>query len=290
MTRAALALLLATGLGCRADWEPLESDSDTDPVLQELVCDDDLDACDGSCVDVWTDPDNCGGCGITCSVVQGEAACEDGICVLATCDDGWADCDGDPANGCESQNVCEDGALCETTCGSEGVTECGEDCEATCLPPEESCNLMDDDCDGACDEDALPGCRVSVHRSSGSLGHMYGNDAPELEGLGQRIEALDYFWLMAASAQGARPLFRCRKPNNKRFLTTSTDCEIGVAPETTLGFISERQICGSTALYRLYSGTAGNHFYTTSATERDRAVSEYGYRYESVAGYVWKAP
>jgi len=37
-------------------------------------------------------------------------------------------------------------------------------------------------------------------------------------------------------------------------------------------------------LYRLYNATS--HFYTTSAAERDNAVSQYGYVYEGIACYV----
>jgi hypothetical protein len=45
--------------------------------------------------------------------------------------------------------------------------------------------------------------------------------------------------------------------------------------------------CGAIPLYRLYSGAAGNHFYTTSAPERDNAVSVYGYVEGGIAAYVW---
>lgn len=41
-------------------------------------------------------------------------------------------------------------------------------------------------------------------------------------------------------------------------------------------------------LYRLQGH--GDHFYTTSAEERDNAVSQYGYAYEGIACYVQIAP
>ena len=34
----------------------------------------------------------------------------------------------------------------------------------------------------------------------------------------------------------------------------------------------------------------GDHFYTTSETERDSAISEYGYSYENIAAYVHPTP
>ena len=41
---------------------------------------------------------------------------------------------------------------CTTECGSMSTTVCGNECRIdTCPPPAESCNLVDDDCDGAID-------------------------------------------------------------------------------------------------------------------------------------------
>ena len=48
---------------------------------------------------------------------------------------------------------------------------------------------------------------------------------------------------------------------------------------------------GWVPFYRLWKGGAtGDHFYTTGASARDRAVDRYGYTYESVAGYVSPTP
>lgn len=58
-------------------------------------------SCDRRCVDVDTDPDHCGGCGNACPRGPGAVArCKDATCSVR-CDDGFADCDGDPTNGCE---------------------------------------------------------------------------------------------------------------------------------------------------------------------------------------------
>ena len=80
------------------------------------------------------------------------------------------------------------------------------------------------------------------------------------------------------------------KGNGKRFLTPATDCEIGVAPELTVGFISMDDRCGSIALYRLLNAPADAHFYTTSAGERDNAVNNLGFVDQGIAGYVWPGP
>jgi len=85
--------------------------------------------CDGdaahSCeTDTSADPANCGGCGIACSARNAIASCSAGRCGIGSCISGYADCDGDPANGCETNvatnpahcgscsNVCATGRAC----------------------------------------------------------------------------------------------------------------------------------------------------------------------------------
>jgi len=244
-----------------------------------------VDACPGGCTDIDTDPLNCGGCGITCVLPHADPACVLGECALGGCDVGWADCDGDPVNGCEAEALCDPGTPCTTTCDSQGTLDCTDACAPVCVPPVETCNLADDDCDGACDND-LPGCHRIVYRSSGPLGHLYGHETAEATSAGQRIEDADYFRLASASDGAGSALYRCTKGGGRRFLTTSSRCEgLDKPPELTLGWLAPGPVCGATPLYRMYSGSASNHFYTTSARERDRAV-ELGYRLEGTVGYV----
>jgi serine/threonine protein kinase len=47
-----------------------------------------------------------------------------------------------------------------------------------------------------------------------------------------------------------------------------------------------RVLASTTPLYRLYSSKQGDHFYTTSASERDRADTQDSYTYEGIACYV----
>lgn len=61
------------------------------------------------------------------------------------------DCDGVADNGFE----CVMGAIetCTTSCGSEGTKTCEISCTLSdCIPPDEICNGVDDDCDGFVDE------------------------------------------------------------------------------------------------------------------------------------------
>jgi hypothetical protein len=61
----------------------------------------DKNAADGCEAPLGVDPQNCGGCGTLCpSAPNAIGACAGGLCAIA-CAPGFADCDGNPANGCE---------------------------------------------------------------------------------------------------------------------------------------------------------------------------------------------
>ena len=78
--------------------------------------------------DVSSDPSHCGGCGRVCIYANGTPLCMGGECALGPCEDGWWNADGGAINGCEYR--------CDQTNG--GV---------------ESCDLADNDCDNAIDEE-----------------------------------------------------------------------------------------------------------------------------------------
>ncbi|MFT3775458.1 MAG: hypothetical protein QM820_59685 [Minicystis sp.] len=247
--------------------------------------------CDGHCVDLDTDASNCGACGRTCVLVHGTAACVAGECGLAACETGWADCDGDLATGCELAIACDEGQSCTTSCSTEGTLSCANPCTPSCAPPAEICNAADDNCDGVCDEGAIAGCRIGVHRAnSPTKGHFYTTDAGEAMSGDYHVESLNYFYLYTSAVADLRPFFQCPAAGGKHFFTTSTDCEGTAAPEKTVGFIAPVERCGSTPLYRLLNPPAGAHFYTTSTPERDNAVVNLGFVDEGVAGHVWAGP
>ena len=248
----------------------------------------DLSPCGILCVDLATDPTNCGACGATCIVPNATAACVEGACAVGACDPGFFDRDGQLANGCEVEYACIPDVPCATECGGESTVVC-EAGVAVCPVSAEVCNGLDDDCDGACDEGPLPGCRQGIHRGSGR-GHVYSDDLAFVQRSPYRLESAKYFYLYSEAATTLRPVFLCNKGDGLRFLTTSTDCEIGRAPERTIGFWSPSPTCGAVPLYRMYQASSNNHFYTISAPERDRARDELGYLEEGVAGYVWRSP
>ena len=85
--------------------------------------------CAGTCVDVLTDVENCGTCGNACrlggqdeSVLHETSSCKEGLCVFE-CQPGWADCNDDPSDGCETnlrshpQNCGACGVACDVVAG-----------------------------------------------------------------------------------------------------------------------------------------------------------------------------
>lgn len=93
-------------------------------------------AADGCEADLNTDLSNCGACGVVCRSIHGKARCDSGTCKLA-CASGYANCDGNPSNGCETDtlsNVEHCGGCsktCEASCekGTCGATPCSGLCE-----------------------------------------------------------------------------------------------------------------------------------------------------------------
>ena len=157
-----------------------------------------------------------------------------------------------------------------------------------CVASAETCNNLDDDCNGKCDDGA--GCRHGVYRSvSAATGeHFYTTSASEAVCCGFTLEASNFYYLYSASQSGLSAFYRCLSSNGKHFYTKSASCEGAGTQEGILGYAADQATCGAVPLYRLNKSSIGDHFYTTSATERDSAVAQSGYQYEGIAAYVWK--
>jgi hypothetical protein len=79
--------------------------------------------CDGSVTNgceiaLATSTQNCGSCGNACSVINGQPGCSAGACTIASCNAGFADCDLNFADGCETQ----------ITSNPENCGACGSEC------------------------------------------------------------------------------------------------------------------------------------------------------------------
>ncbi len=144
--------------------------------------------CNGVCVDLRTDPNNCGSCGIVCpsGVCQpndaGVAYCtcnpEDGgapscgAAVEPTCTadttGGHCTCGGQETQICSPQyaNGCTDGGFC--VCGTEGECDSkyANECDTTQTPPSCRCGSgpsCDPDKSDNCDPSSSPSCRCGTN-------------------------------------------------------------------------------------------------------------------------------
>lgn len=86
------------------------------------------------CVDLSSSPSHCGVCNNACPFATGAnqvAMCVNGLCDTE-CAPGWADCNGNPVDGCET-NIMVDGANCGA-CGNQCNSALGQPCvEGRCL-------------------------------------------------------------------------------------------------------------------------------------------------------------
>ncbi len=162
----------------------------------DAVCDLRDNDCDGNVdedVDLDNDPVNCGACGRICRFAHvTNPRCTTGDCTFdpaADCESGFYDVNGVPDDGCEyactpadpATETCNgrdddcDGAVDEgdpgggAACGSNigacrrGVNRCVDGaivCSGETAPETESCNGIDDDCDGTTDENNPDGGRL----------------------------------------------------------------------------------------------------------------------------------
>ncbi|MBI5514572.1 MAG: hypothetical protein HY909_12430 [Deltaproteobacteria bacterium] len=121
-------------------------------------------AADGCEVDARSDVRNCGACGNACALAHAAPVCAAGRCAVATCDAGFADVDGDPANGCEV-NLSTDPAHCgapgNACSASNGTAACaGGACAIA------SCDAGYANCDGAVGS----GCEVHTAADTSNCG------------------------------------------------------------------------------------------------------------------------
>jgi hypothetical protein len=116
----------------------------------------DNNAANGCEVSLTSDPSNCNSCGHVCSAPNATAGCAAGSCTVGTCNPGFKDCDGQPANGCEVNsgtdlsNCGACGNVCNVANGTAGCT--GGACTVA------SCNAPYKDCDGQ----ASNGCEANT--------------------------------------------------------------------------------------------------------------------------------
>ncbi len=116
----------------------------------------------------WTDTQsdiaNCGALGNACRLSHAIAVCSGGRCEVVACDDRWGNCDGDPANGCETD--------------LDASAECCGSCDRVCQLPNASaacsngtCRIAS--CDGGwadCNDSEGDGCETSIRTDPAHCG------------------------------------------------------------------------------------------------------------------------
>ena len=130
------------------------------------------EACEGDCVDTRSDVRHCGGCGQRCDAGENaSAACVEAACTR-TCDEGYDDCDGDLANGCEIDLRTD-----PDHCGScERSCPVGDFATRGCAMAE--CTFTCEEGHGDCDGDPASGCEVDLRTDTDHCGAC-GNACPE---------------------------------------------------------------------------------------------------------------
>jgi hypothetical protein len=133
---------------------------------------------DGCEINTNTDPNNCGGCGIKCTIANGVGACVNGMCTVGICNAGWTDCDAKVATGCEvntgaDANNC---GMCGNRCNLANATAsctagvCGV---AACNAGFTNCNNQPaDGCEvhTSADVNNCGGCGIKCSVANGTAG------------------------------------------------------------------------------------------------------------------------
>jgi hypothetical protein len=134
---------------------------------------------DGCEIDLSSSIANCGSCGNACgSLPNAISGCTAGTCAIIACNAGFADCDGNPLNGCEvnlSTSIANCGT-CGNTCGSlpNAISGCAA---GACVIF--ACNTGFADCDGI----AINGCEVHLNSSTTNCGACGNSCGPVANGI-----------------------------------------------------------------------------------------------------------
>ncbi|MDB4960735.1 MAG: Myxococcales trans domain protein [Myxococcales bacterium] len=160
--------------------------------------------CDGRVDETFTlssDPNNCGRCGLTCQFPHASASCAASMCTFnpaTDCAAGFVDVNGVRIDGCEYQctptgmelcdgadndcdgtaddNVINAGGSCASTspprgvCIANGTTVCAAGmliCSGATEATAETCDALDNDCDGAPDDGISQSCYTGAMGTSG---------------------------------------------------------------------------------------------------------------------------
>lgn len=195
---------------------------------------------DGCEANINIDPRNCGGCGNACDYPNAQAVCNMRHCGMGSCHEGYRNCNGNPADGCEvhflsdNDNCGNCGTLCRnppnmrnTTC-INGVCTPGE-----CNPGYRDCNNdLSDGCEintmldplhcGTCNNgcsltNAVPFCDMGECRVNECVGGWDNCDGNDQTGCETRITTPSDCGVCGRV---------CNLPNTDAHLCVAGDCQV----------------------------------------------------------------
>ncbi len=147
------------GDGCEADLSaPATCGSCTTPCTTPPLCDttgcvttcpSPKTICNGSCANTTNDPNHCGLACTACAPAHAPPACTASVCDRGACDVGYADCNLDRADGCETSLASDTSCgSCTTNCRTPSAGHTVGLCGAgpACVPT--ACESGWEDCDG----------------------------------------------------------------------------------------------------------------------------------------------
>ena len=124
----------------------------------------DLITSNGCEIDIRTNTNNCGACGNICTAPNATTACLNGSCILVSCNPGFANCDGNTSNGCETTSLAT-----TTNCGSCGVV-CPTRPNSTSVCTAGVCSIVCNSGFGNCNANNADGCEVSLLSNTSNCG------------------------------------------------------------------------------------------------------------------------
>jgi hypothetical protein len=152
------------------------------------------DSKDGCEKSITSDVANCGGCGMSCgNVFNGRPACQNGVCVITSCTNGFADCDGQFKNGCEVAitNDPKNCGGCMKACAQNNICVGGQCTCPQCnnIFPNASAKCVNNQCVfdqcnlgfGDCDFNINNGCEADLTSDAsncGACGNVCPNNTP----------------------------------------------------------------------------------------------------------------
>ncbi|MBW2260788.1 MAG: hypothetical protein JRG91_02360, partial [Deltaproteobacteria bacterium] len=223
-----------------------------------------------------------GMCGLDCEIPDPDSC----VPPVETCNGADDDCD----DACDDGFDCCRGGLleCTTTCGTTGSMTCSPTCTlGACVPPAETCNGIDDDCNDGCDEgfDCCAGDPGSCTTTCGSTGtttcttscDWTGTCAPPAETCNGSDDDCD---TVPDDTTGCTvPVYRFWCPGDhlyKNDAVTPSGCTLegGGGP---VWYNYATAVSGSsfstTEFFKLYNSSSTDHFYCRGTSERDYAIS-----------------